>query len=255
MIRTLSILLFCLIWKSNVVAQIHTKSLDFENIDKRIELPNDDKIGSKSLIIKNGKGDVIKTFELLYAYENLYSFNEYYKGDRNFAIIGGRYIFYIVNVSTNKLIGPIRPSWKGEAEDAQSGMLYVFKVIKDGQYLFVNAADNGLTCYSLLDLYNPKEVDFYKSDSPYAQGNYIFIDQRKENIFNGFTASTNNNYYEKVMDCKILFHGYRFELTSEGKLDYEITKNKILILKQILGDSQSIDFLIDLKKGEIIKDN
>lgn len=189
MIRILSLLLFSLIWTSDLIGQITTRSLDFENLGKQIELHDEKDIYgsliSKTLIIKNSNDDVIKTLDPLNPYENVYSFNAYHKGDRNFAIIGGRYIFYIINVSTNKLIGPFHPSWRVEAEDAQSFMLQAYKVIQEGQYLLVNSLGNGLTCYSLLDLYNPKEVNFFKSDSEIAPRDYyIFIDLRQENICN-----------------------------------------------------------------------
>ena len=56
-----------------------------------------------------------------------------------------------------------------------------------------------------------------------------------------------------MIDYNTLFHGYRFELTSKGKLDYKITKNKMLVLKQILRNSQKIDLFVDLKKGKVFK--
>ena len=249
MIRVLKLLLVNLICVISLNGQTHTTSIDFDSLGKQIELHQKDLGDLQSLIIKNSTGDVIKTISIDKEYDP-YHFKDFYQGQRNFAIIGGRYKFYIVNVSNNKLIGPFSACCRIEAEDAQTGVLYAYKIIKDGQYLLVNALDNGLTCFSLLDLYNPKEVDFFKFDSIYFKGNYVFIDKRKENIFNGISAECGN--YNKEIDYKVLFHGCRFEIDSSEKLKYMISDKKLLTLKQIVSDSIVKDFRVDLESGLII---
>ncbi len=231
--------------------QIHTTTLDFDSLNKQIELFQESMGTLQSLIIKNNSGEILKTITIDKELDP-YHFKDFYQGQRNFAIIGGRYKFYIVNVSNNKLIGPFSACCRVEAEDAQTGVLYAYKIINDGQYLLVNALDNGLTCFNLLDLYNPKEVDFFKLDSIYSKGNYVFIDKRKENIFNGISAECGN--YKKEIDYKVLFHGYRFEIDSNEKLKYVISDKKLLTLKQIVSDSIAKDFTIDLERGLIINE-
>lgn len=251
MIRLLILLFVNQICVESLIGQIHITSLDFDNLNKQINLYQEDLGTMQSLIIKNKSGEIIKTISIDNEYDP-YKFMEFYTGERNFAIIGGRYKFYIVNVSNNKLIGPYYSSCRVEREDAQTGVLNAFKIAQDAQYLFVNALDNGLTCFSLLDLNNPKEVDFYKSDSIFFKGKFVFIDKQKENIFNGFSAECGN--YNTVIENKIIFHGYRLELDSLENLKYQITNNNTMILKQVLADSMTKDLIVDLKTGVIINE-
>ena len=120
-----------------------------------------------------------------------------------------------------------------------------------GQYLLVHAVDDGLYCYSLIDLYNPRKVDFFKFDKYSPGGKYIFIEKRNENIFNGISASCGN--WDEEIDFDILFHGFRLELDNNDSLVYKISSNKMLVLNQFDQETSINELIIDLKEGEIKK--
>lgn len=242
--------LLLLLVTNGILGQVNTKIIEFDNLDKKLELNQDDIEKTQTLLIKTNSGELIKEIEIDQKTDP-YSFREFYKGERNFAIVGGRYKFFIINVSTNILIGPFRCCCRIEPLDAQTGVLYAYRIIQNGQYLLVNALDNGLTCYNLSDLYNPKEIEFFKSDSNYSGGKYVFIDHRKENIYNGISASCGN--YDKNIDSELIFQGYKFELNNESQLKYKISDNKIMTLAQLDDESNVINLKIDLENGKIIE--
>ena len=186
--------------------------------DRKVEIFQEVYVSKQTVFVKRKNGDVLKKYDLELESDPCH-FKGSYSGERKFVVIGGRYRFYILNVSTGKLIGPIQNSLRVEGEDAQTGVLYAYKILANGQYLFVNALDNGLTCFSLLDLYHPEEVFFLKADSIFHRGTYVFIDNRKENIFNVITASCGN--YNTEIASNILFQGYRFQLNEQGNLKYK----------------------------------
>lgn len=182
---------------------------------------------------------------------NSYYFGPNYTGARNFIIIGSRYSFYILDACNEKLIGPFHPKQRSETQDSQSGMLYGYKIIDNGQYLLVNVMDFGVFCYNLLDLNCPKEVSFYKSDSIFFKGRYVFLDLIKENLYDMISASGGN--YAKDIEFKFIFKGYK--LQQDKDLNVKCTKkdNKYLIFNQIKNKNSCSEIMIDLKTGSLVK--
>lgn len=233
----------------------NSKKITLIEYNKDIELI--EKPGFKHfLLITQHDQELKKTIELDSNVIGSYRFQTKIFGERSFVIISGHSKLYIFNIHSDKIIGPLTATWRGEGcgTDAQSGMWYAFEIIQNGQYLLAYAIDCGLYCYDLRDLYHPKEVEFYKSGSNYSHegaGNYTFIDLRKENIYNVITASCNN--FETEITYNILLYGLRFQQDSAKQLDKDIIDDRYLILRQIKPDSAIKKIIIDLQSGLILE--
>lgn len=178
------------------------------------------------------------------------SFAAYYFGDRKFIVITIRYRFYIVNLSNYKVIGPLSPKPKGCREDAISGTMGKgFKVFDNGQYLFGTAADFGVFCYKLLDLYHPVEIDGYYTEPPYSSPFYFYLDNRKDNIYNGIYV---NNATRNIDKIDYLFKGFRFKQYNKDSIIKSDIDNQYLLLKQYDKEDNIIDLVIDYKNGRIL---
>lgn len=235
------------------------RSFTAENLNKKFELYQKEFGDVQYLLIKNDDDKLIEKKKIdsdNYIEIDPYSFKAVYTGQRNFAIIGGLHRFHIVNLSNDKIIGPFfAPMRKfGEAQDGQTGAVGNYAILDNGQYLLFHAIDLGIYCYSLVDLYNPKDVPFFKSDSIIWKSSFVFIDKRKENIFNGITSSIDGNY-SKDMETKMLFKGFRFQLDGQGELKSEIKDNRYLVLEQILPDSQIKPLIIDMDEGILVEED
>ena len=202
----------------------------------------------KYLIVRDSANNLKQKFKLEKEYYSYY-FGPNYTGIRNFIIIGGRHSFYIFNAHNDRLIGPFQPKQRSEAQDAQSGMLCGLKVIDNGQYLLVNVMDFGMFCYNLHDLYYPKEVPYYKSDSVFSKGKYVFLDLVKENQYNMISASGGN--YAKNIEYKFLFKGYKLQQDKDLNAVYSKKDNKYLILNQVKDVNSYSEIMIDLETGTI----
>ena len=117
---------------------------------------------------------------------DLSGFRIHYLGQRKFLVFTvGRYRFCILNLSTNKVIGPIVPRIEGEASDSQDGTLSFNEVFNHGQYLIGYANNFGMFFYNLMDLYNPIFINHICSENQHLHKNYFFLDKRRDNIYNG----------------------------------------------------------------------
>jgi hypothetical protein len=158
---TLIILLFNLIALSTSAQEsnVYRKDFNEQGIALIIEKESRGKVQYlKILDTQNDK--LIKTIRIDNEYD-LCKVGASFFGDRKFAIINGRYRFYIVNLSTNILIGPFSGTVRGEIEDATSLVLGYFNIFNDGQYLTFASYDFGVCCYNLIDLYNPIEIEMF----------------------------------------------------------------------------------------------
>lgn len=177
-------------------------------------------------------------------------FSAYYFGSRRFLVITIRYRFYIINLSNYKVIGPLSPKPKGCRQDAISGsMSGNFKVFDKGQYLIGSAADFGVFCYMLLDLYNPVEIDGVFQEPSYSSPFYFFLDQRKDNIYNGIFVHNSTRAFEKI---EYLFKGFRFKLNENKELVKHDIDKQYLVLKQFDKEDNLIDCIIDYKNGKLL---
>lgn len=198
-------------------------------------------------------GNLIKEIDTKYVWDDPdFFFSTSYINNRKFIIMARRGAFYILNLSTNILIGPIHLISRIEcAQDGQSGLIWTPEVFNDGQYLIISAIDEGIYCFNLDDIYNPFEVEFYTDRKILFKGNYFFIDQRKENIFNGITASKESNY-SKEYQSRFLFQGYRFKVDSDNKIiKYNIDNRFLALLRD---QEQKKYFIIDYLEGRILND-
>ena len=228
------------------------KTLTAEKLRKKITLIQNNTDKNQYINVCDLNGNALKTIKIDNEIDP-YSFRDYYWGDRNFVIIGGRYKFFIFNVTNNILIGPAVCADNRALcrEDAQSGIIYTYRIIDDGNYLLVNTLDNGLYCFNLLDLYHPKAVQYYKSDTIMFMGVYTFIDWRKENIYNAISASCGN--YNTEIKYSLIFRGFRLKQNESGNLLIRKEQKNTLILNQIDAASNESELKIDLDTGKLIE--
>ncbi len=206
----------------------------------------------QTLIIRDNDDNILQKFDLNKKEIDPYRIAESYTGERNFIVIGGRYEFYILALTSNKLSGPYTCCCRTEPQDAQTGVLGTFKIFANGQYLLVGSFDNGSYCFKLADLYNPEKVPWYAAANQPYPTSCLFLDNRNENIYNGIFATYKN--YSNTIDYKFLLHGYRFEQNPNGEIKKEIVSDKFLILNQLDSEGNVSKLKIDLKEGLIAED-
>ena len=140
-----NILLFASLFIISHGQQLDSKKIKLIRADKQIELFQENPGSEQFLIVKNLDGDTTNTIELPDEFDP-YRFTDIYEGERSFIVISGRNKFYLFNIITEKIIGPISATPRRELADAQSGVWYTFKILNNGQYLLANALDFGLYC-------------------------------------------------------------------------------------------------------------
>ncbi len=189
---------------------------------------------------------------------DLRNFGAHYFGKRKFIVLDGRYSFFIVNLSTNKLIGPFGASNRGCAHDAQSYVVGYFSIFNNGQYLTFASLDYGVYCYSLIDLYNPKEIEMFYHRTKGFNEVYFFLDKRNDSLFNGITTLyeiEKGNIYSRKITPEFLFQGYKFKTSSDGQIIKKQLKEKYLLLYKIRSDNSEEPIIIDFDKGILIDRN
>ena len=244
LILTILTLLLCL---NSFCQRIDDKSLTIDN--KIFELKQKQPGESQFLIINDLKNNVLNKIELEKEYDP-YNFMAMNLGKSPIAIIGGRYKFFILNCSSNKIIGPFKAKQRGLAQDGQSGVFYAYKLIVNNKYLLVNALDFGLYCYDIEDLNNIKTVQFFKSDSLYYKGKYHFLDRNKNIEYSMISASCGN--YSTDIESNFLFKNIRLQHDKNKNVKKRITQDKYLILNQINNDSKNSNLIVDLESGIIL---
>ena len=215
-----------------------------------------DSLPSNILVrISDLNGDIIKEIDTKYNRDDLdFGFSTSYINNRKFIIMARRGAYYIINLSTNILIGPIQLTSRIECgQDGQSGLIWTPEVFNDGQYLIISAIDEGIYCFNLDDIYNPFEVEFYTNRKILFKGNFFFLDQRKENVYNGIVASKESNY-SKEYKSKFLFQGYRFKVDSNNKIIKHNIDNRYLVLLRDQEQKNFEYFIIDYFDGRILND-
>ena len=180
------------------------------------------------------------------------SFSVKYIGIRKFIIIQNRFSFAILNLSNNKLIFP-KCSYKDrpdvEIEDTQTFNICSIKVFDDGQYLVCSIGDFGIFCFNLSDIYNPVSVKGYYIHPPFSSPNFLFIDHRKDNIYNGICVK---NTIRNIDNIDYLFKGFRFEQQDNDSIKkYELDK-QYLLLKQYDKEDKVVNLVIDYKNGRLL---
>lgn len=242
-----TILTFLFLCLSSFCQSIDKKSLTTD--DKFFELNQKQPGESQFLIIKDLKNNILNTVELEKEYDP-YNFMTMNSGKNQIAIIGGRYKFFILNCSSNKIFGPFKAQQRELGQDAQSGVFYAYKLIENNKYLLANALDFGLFCYDIENLNNIKTVQFFKSDSVYFKGKYNFLDLNKGNQYNMISASCSN--YETEIESKIVFKNISLQQDINANVKKRIVLGKYLILNKISEDSTNSELIVDLESGILL---
>lgn len=245
------LLMVALLFLLNAAGQVKDNPL-LEFGTRKLEIQQEDQGTNQYLIVKEQSGGKQRKIKLHKALDPL-SFVGFYKGDRNFAIIGGRYLFYLFNLNSNKIIGPIGVQPRTCAQDGQTGMLGAYKIIHGGQYLLVNATDYGVFCFTLKDIYHPEMLPWFKSDTVFFKGTYTFLDLRKDNIYNLIAASCGN--YQSEIKSDILFQGYRLQQDSLHHAVSRRLSNKYLLFYQMENDTAASELIVDLETGALMNEN
>jgi hypothetical protein len=183
---------------------------------------------------------------------DLSGFGIKYLGSRKFITINvGRFHRYILNLSNLKLIGPIRPHIEGsEFGDSQDGNPLFLEVFNQGQYLVGCLTGMGYFCYNLMDLYNPIQITHYCADNSILKGKYFFLDKREKDIYNGILAEFPK--YKTIDTISFMFQGLRFEIDESNNIVSKNTKNRFLILQQIMENGEKHPLIIDYLNGVIL---
>lgn len=179
------------------------------------------------------------------------SFDEKYLGERNFVIIRSRFSFHILNLTTDIVIEPEYSIGRDSVEigDGQDLNLGVINIFDSGQYLIFNQSSFGTFCLNLLDLYNPVLVDAVYVDPPMSSEYYIFLDHRKDGIYNVISVKRT---YREIENIEYLFKGYHFNQDDNGEIIYETKDDQYLNLQQIGKDGKTYELIIDYINGTIV---
>lgn len=199
------------------------------------------------------QGGPIKDIEIDYndVAIDLSGFSAYYIGQRSFLIIHiGRYKFNILNLNNYKMIGPITPEVPGARADAQDGSLSLSRIFKEGQYLLGYAWGMGMFCYNLRDVYNPIQVKGYSIPNSNMMGNYLFLDHRKENVYNGIYAEMPKK--STIDSVYFVFQGLPCKEVSAGEIDQQLIGDKYLKLTEIKSNDEQVPLIIDYSNGHIL---
>lgn len=216
---------------------------------------NDSLLSNVLVRISDLDGERIKEIDTkYYGTDNDFVFSTSFINDRKFIVLSRRGAFYMLNIFTNILIGPIQLNSRIEyAEDAQSGLIWTSEVFNNGQYLIISAIDEGIYCFNLDDIYNPFEVEFYTNRKILFKGNFFFLDRRKGNIYNGIVASKEGNYSRKY-NSRFLFQAYKFKVDSKNEIIKYNIDDRYLILLQDRGPEPFVYVIIDYFDGRILNE-
>src|SRR6056297_1863386 len=130
----------------------------------------------------------------------LTTFNKQFIGKMKFIIIKSRFDFYLLNLSTDILVTPDFSIKRDNVElsDAHGLNLRAIEIFDNGQYIIFNKGDFGTYCLNLLDLYNPELVDAFYIDPPMSSENYVFLDHRKDDIYNAIHVKRTYREIENI---------------------------------------------------------
>ncbi len=240
-------ILTLILYLSSFCQKMDDKSLTVGN--KIFELNQNEPGELQFLTIKDLKNNELNKVELEKEYDP-YKFMTRNVGENPMAIIGGRYKFFILNCSSNQIIGPFKPTQRGLAQDAQSGVLYAYKLIENGKYLLVNALDYGLFCYDIENLNAIETVQFFKSDSIYFKGKYNFLDLNKGNQYNMISASCGN--YRTEIESGIIFKNIRLQQDKKQNVKNQIKQERYLVFNKINEDSLNSELIVDMETGTLL---
>ena len=181
---------------------------------------------------------------------DLSGFVIHYLGQRKFLVFTvGRYRFCILNLSTNRIIGPLTPQIEGAASDSQDGTLGFTEVFHHGQYLIGNAHNFGMFCYNLMDLYNPLFVNHICNENQHLHNGYFFLDKRYDNVYNGlFIDNHRQGTYDSI---RFIFQGKVLKLTDDGLPEMSVLNTGLLQLREILANEQLDSLIIDIHTGKL----
>lgn len=212
------------------------------------------KTGVYQLLINDTKNNSTKSFKLDNDIDR--NIGVSYFGERKFAVISGRYSFYIINLSKDTLLGPFLPSSREERTDAQSGALHSFSLLNNAQYLILGAFDDGVYCYNITNINKPYEVEMFHPESKYFKSEFFFLDKFNVNSYNGIISSLKRNKQERwEIDSKFLFQEYRMKENSDKKIIKKLTENRYLVLNRIFENETLENIIIDLEAGKILKES
>lgn len=176
-----------------------------------------------------------------------------YFGDRKFVIIGGRYSFYIIDISRDSLIGPFQPTPREERVDGQSGALHSLSLLNNAQYLILGAIDNGVYCYNLSNINKPFEIELFHPESKYFKSEFFFLDKSKENTYSGIVSSLKRNKQERwEIASRFLFQQYHLKENSENKIIKKQIENRYLLLHRLIDKDSTENIVVDYDKGKLL---
>lgn len=181
---------------------------------------------------------------------DLSGFRIHYLGQRKFLVFTlGRYRFCILNLSNNRIIGPLAPRIEGAASDSQDGTLSFTEVFHNGQYLIGYAHNFGMFCYNLMDLYNPVFVNHICTENQHLHKNYFHLDKRRDNIYNGLFI--NNHSHGTYDSASFIFQGKMLELSDDGSPKWSVFRTRFIQLQEILANQQIGSLIIDIHTGKL----
>jgi len=206
-------------------------------------------------IINTNNNRLLKSFNLD-NHIDLFGICTSYFGDRKFAVIAGRFKFYIINLSTDSLIGPLLPKYRDIRYDGQSGVLHNFKIFNNGQYLIFGAIDNGVYCYNMTNINKPFEVETFNPESKSFKSEFFFLDKTKESIYNGIVSSLKRNKQERwEIASRFLFQEYRMKENSENKIIKKQIENRYLLLYRMIDKDSTENIIVDYDSGKLLNNN
>lgn len=227
----------------------------FKEVALKLSIDRENEKAIQYLNIINTRNDsLIKSLKIDNEFD-LHRIGAYYFGERNFAIITGRYQFFIVNLTTNTLKGPYRSNAKGKRYDAQSGLVCDFKIFNNGQYLLFEMRDFGVKCFKLIDLYNPLEIGAYTLKTKSLKEFYFFLDKRDSCLFNGIISSYEFNRRDLSL-CKLtsnfLFQGYHLKTDDNGLIIKNQIEDRYLLLYKETESNREELIVVDYEDGKLL---
>lgn len=185
---------------------------------------------------------------------------------RPFFFVIDRYRVYLVDLENEKVSARIQPGLGvAYGEDAISGQMNGFQFFDGDSYLLGIAVSYGVFCFNISDLDHPKELLRYSSDFSDHGQPYFFLEQNADSTYNGIVSESDttkksthvSGFYTATNTARYLFRDAHLALPEEpyaDPADYEIGRPEpFLLLKEIGADGTEIPWVIDLKKGTLVK--
>jgi len=213
------------------------------------------RVNSRNIVAPSSEGLEISEIEVIQL-----------KG-RPFFFVKGRYELFLIDLQGEKIAPFIRPGLGVEyGEDAISGTMKGFQFFDEDDYLLGIAVSYGVFCFNISDLDHPKELLRYSSDFSDHGQPYFFLEKNVDGFYNGIMSQSDtakksshvSGFYTATKQARYLFRDVHLmvpEASYADPADYEIGHPEAFLLLYEKGENgKKIPWVIDLKKGIVIKD-